>query len=222
MRWFADRGWMGVTVDYVLSADQRHLWDLTEAQVGCALVWVAEHARDLGGDPTRLALAGDSTGGNVALNVAYKAAQGTLESSCGGKVPVVESVSTLYPAVDPAAMYEGVDADLGAVRRRMVAAYTGGSPEEFPDRYRRITPAGQLGRGSPPTLIVTGEADHFVPVEGVRRFADQARAAGVEVEFVPVPYADHGFDLRLPGSIGQQAYQQLTLNWLRKHDRRLN
>jgi hypothetical protein len=33
---------------------------------------------------------------------------------------------------------------------------------------------------------------------------------------VAVPYADHAFDARR-GSIGQQAYRQVTLRWLRDH-----
>ena len=35
-------------------------------------------------------------------------------------------------------------------------------------------------------------------------------------KLVTVPYADHVFDAR-PGSIGQQAYRQLTAKWLRSH-----
>ena len=68
----------------------------------------------------------------------------------------------------------------------------------------------------PPTLMILGGADHLVPNAGAYRFAEQARAAGVQVELVTVPYADHGFDAR-PGSIGQQAYRQLTAQWLRSH-----
>jgi acetyl esterase/lipase len=42
--------------------------------------------------------------------------------------------------------------------------------------------------------------------------------AGVDVEVVAVPCADHAFDGR-SGSIGQQAYRQLTAKWLRDHGR---
>jgi acetyl esterase len=55
-----------------------------------------------------------------------------------------------------------------------------------------------------------------VPVDGTYRFADRARAAGVDVDLVAVPYADHVFDGRR-GSIGQQAYRQVTVHWLRDH-----
>ena len=216
MRWFADQGWLVVTVDYALSSGERHLWDVVEGQLGCALAWVAANAPRYGGDPARLSLSGDSAGGNLAINVAYRIADGTLESSCGGTLPAVSAVSTLYPAVDPADFYANDDPALGGTSRAMAGAYTGGAPQEFAQRYAAIASATHIGPSAPPTLILLGEADHLVPTDGTYRFADAARAAGVDVDLVAVPYADHVFDART-GSIGQQAYRQLTAKWLREH-----
>jgi beta-mannosidase len=53
--------------------------------VACALVWTAQNAALLGGDPTRLVVAGDSAGGNLAVNLAYAAALGQAQSGCGGQ-----------------------------------------------------------------------------------------------------------------------------------------
>jgi|RhiMetStandDraft_4_1073278.scaffolds.fasta_scaffold32625_2 acetyl esterase/lipase len=216
LRWFADQGWLTITVDYPLSDGQRHLWNLTQNHIGCALAWVAVNAGKYGGDPNRLALSGDSAGGNLAINAAYLAAGGALPSTCGGRVPVVRAVSVLYPVVDPAGFYANPDPALGGASRDMAGAYTGGSPQQFPDRYTAITSGSYLSRLSPPTLMIVGAADHLVPVAGAYRFAEVARAAGVDVKLVAVPYADHVFDGR-PGSIGQQAYRQLTAQWLRAH-----
>jgi acetyl esterase len=215
-RWFADRGWLTISIDYPLSSADQHLWDVVDDQIGCALAWVSTHAPKYGGDPTRLSLSGDSAGGNLAINTAYAAANGTLKSSCGGPRPVVSAVSALYPVVDLAGFYDNDDPALGAVSRDMAGAYIGGSPREFPQRYAAVASATHVSPVAPPTLILMGEADHLVPTDGTYRFADQARAAGVDVELVAVPYADHVFDGRT-GSIGQQAYRQLTAKWLRDH-----
>ncbi|MDT5240291.1 MAG: acetyl esterase [Mycobacterium sp.] len=215
-RWFADRGWLTISIDYGLSSADQHLWDVVDQQIGCALAWVSTNAAKYGGDPTRLSLSGDSAGGNLAINTAYMAANGTLKSSCGGPRPVVSAVSALYPVVDVAGFYDNGDLALGAVSRDMAGAYTGGSPTDFPERYAAIASATHIGPAAPPTLILMGAADHLVPTEGTYRFADLARAAGVDVELVAVPYADHVFDGR-SGSIGQQAYRQLTAKWLRDH-----
>jgi acetyl esterase len=215
-RWFADRGWLTISIDYALSSADQHLWDVVDQQIGCALAWVTTNAPTYGGDPTRLSLSGDSAGGNLAIDTAYMAANGTLRSSCGGPRPVVSAVSALYPVVDPAGFYDNSDPALGAVSRDMAGAYTGGSPREFPQRYVAIASATHISLAPAPTLILMGAADHLVPTDGTYRFADQARAVGVDVELVAVPYADHVFDGR-SGSIGQQAYRQLTAKWLRDH-----
>jgi acetyl esterase/lipase len=215
-RWFADRGWLTFSIDYPLSSAGQHLWDVVDQQIGCALGWVTANAPMYGGDPTRLSLSGDSAGGNLAINTAYMAANGTLTSSCGGPRPTISAVSALYPVVDVAGFYDNADLALGAVSRDLAGAYTGGSPQEFPHRYSAVASATHISPQAPPTLILMGAADHLVPTEGTYRFADQARAVGVDVELVAVPYADHVFDERA-GSVGQQAYRQLTAKWLRDH-----
>jgi len=131
-------------------------------------------------------------------------------------MPRVAAVSAVYPVVDPAGFYDNRDPALGGTSRDMVGAYTGGSPQQFPDRYARIASDSHITASAPPTLVILGEADHLVPVGGTYRFVERARAAGVDVQLVGVPYADHVFDGRR-GSIGEQAYRQLTARWLRDH-----
>ena len=216
LRWFADQGWLTIGVDYALSSNQRHLWDLTQDQIGCALAWIADNASTYGGDASRLSLSGDSAGGNLAINAAYMAATGKLKSSCGGRLPAISAVSALYPVVDPAGFFNNDAPALAGTSREMAEAYTGGSPQQFPDRYAAISSGTYISPAAPPTLVIVGEADHLVPVEGTYRFTERVRSAGVDVELVAVPYADHVFDARR-GSIGQQAYRQLTARWLEAH-----
>jgi acetyl esterase/lipase len=216
LRWLAEQGWLVVSVDYTLSSAERHLWDVTQAQIGCALGWVVSNAPSYGGDPARMSVSGHSAGGNLAINTGYLSASGQLPSSCGGTMPKIAAVSAVYPVVDPAGFYDNRDPALGGTSRGMVGAYTGGSPQQFPDRYARITSETHVTAEAPPTLVILGEADHLVPVAGTYRFVDRAREAGVDVELVEVPYADHVFDGRR-GSIGEQAYRQLTARWLREH-----
>jgi len=216
LQWFADQGWLTIGVDYPLSSDARHLWDVTQDHIGCALAWVVDNAATYGGDASRLSLSGDSAGGNLAINAAYMSAGGKLKSSCGGRLPAIGAVSALYPVVDPAGFFNNDAAALAGTSRDMAEAYTGGSPQQFPDRYAAISSETYISATAPPTLIIVGEADHLVPVEGTYRFTEAARSVGVDVELVAVPYADHVFDARR-GSIGQQAYRQLTAQWLRAH-----
>jgi acetyl esterase/lipase len=73
LRWFADQGWLTISVGYTLSLADRHQWDVTQRQIGCALAW-GDHAAAYGGDPRRLSMSGDSAGGNLAINSANLAA----------------------------------------------------------------------------------------------------------------------------------------------------
>lgn len=219
MRWFAERGWVVVSVEYTLATPQRPTWDVAGPQVACALGWVGARAADLGGDPRRVALAGDSAGGQLAVSVGYAAATGTAVSSCGGPVPVPAAVAVQYPAVDPVGGYAaGLTAggDLGLDARFFGRTYTGGSPDEVPERYRAISGETVVSPVAPPTLVIGPTRDDLVPFEGVARFVRAASAAGVDATLVEVPFANHGYDGLAIGSLGNQLRRTVTESWLRE------
>lgn len=70
LRWFADRGWVVFSLDYRLFTAGNPTWDQAPVDVACGLAWVYANAEAYGGDPDRLALLGDSAGGNLAVNLA--------------------------------------------------------------------------------------------------------------------------------------------------------
>ncbi len=210
MRWFADSGWLVIAPEYPLSSSSRHLWQTTVQHVGCALVWAAEHSGELGGDPSRLALVGDSAGGNLAINAAYDSATGVLPSSCGGDPPTVQAVVGLYPVTD-AVSFHDVTGRRGSEARSMTEAYLGGSPAEFPERYREVGSVSHLSPRAPPTLLFVPGSDQLVPPDGSLRLAEAAQLLGVDVTVVGMPHLDHGFDA---APLPDELYRRIVVAWL--------
>ncbi len=79
-----------LAVDYRLSPESPFPGPLTDCER--ALAWAAANAARLGLDPSRIALCGDSAGGNLAVATA-------LLARANG--PSVRHVALLYPAIDP-------------------------------------------------------------------------------------------------------------------------
>ena len=219
LRWFTDRGWLALSIDYALSSVDRHLWDIATSQVACAMAWTSANAARIGGDPARISLLGSSAGGNLAINAAYLANAGRLESSCGGTVPRVAAVSALYPPVDLAAAWASQVPAISDMARQFNTYYVGGSPEQFPDRYRFVASATHINAAAPPTLVIFGANDHLVPPDATDRFAQQARNAGIDIESIRFPYGDHAFNLNEYG-IGNQFYLGMTYQFLSEHGQR--
>ncbi|WP_214105385.1 alpha/beta hydrolase [Acrocarpospora catenulata] len=189
--WYAERGWLAVSVDYRLSDDDHATWDESPADVACALIWTARNAGRFGGDGSRIAVLGGSAGGNLAINLAYSAAQGSAVSSCGGKVPVPAAVVATVPVVDPRNAYDHGVPIPGSEPKHFIGNYIGGTPEDHPDRIAAISSATYLTGHAPPTLIIEPEEDGFIPSEAVFAFAEQARQAGVDVTVAGLPVINH-------------------------------
>jgi acetyl esterase/lipase len=177
---------------------------------------VNANATRYGGDVSRLALWGESAGGNLVLNLSYRANQGTLAPSCAGTLPRVDATIALYPVVDPARMYRPVDSTLGVFGRMMGDNYTGGSPEKFPDRYKAIASSTHINAKAPATLLIIPQADHLVDPHAAYDFEKKTRVAGVKTRLIRMPYAEHSFDLR-NGSIGNQLVRRSMLKFLKKN-----
>jgi acetyl esterase len=210
----SDSGWLAVSVEYTFATHTLHTSDFVEDQIGCAMAWTVAHADDYGADVDSFFAFGESAGGNLAINASYRANSGDLHCDQIAGMPTVDGVVALFPGVDLAALYNEPIAGGIIPGRTFAEQYIGGSPTDFPDQYTAVTSATHIAPTSPPTLILQGANDHLVQAPAVSAFVDQARAQDVDVTYIEVPFADHGFAL-LP--LGAEIYTQIGTRWVHDH-----
>jgi acetyl esterase len=215
-RWFADQGWLVISVEYRLATASGPTWNQAPADVGCALAWVARNAVHWRGDASRLAVLGDSAGGNLAVNLGWSAANGRAPSSCDREVPPPAAVVVQYPVVNPSYTYAHGREWLFQQRPQdFTRTYLGGSPDDHPERLAAISAVTHLSAAVPATLIIQPERDDFIPAQGVHEVVDRARASGADVMLVSIPFTHHAYDQAV-GSIGNQVRRSITRAWLQR------
>ncbi|MBL1078515.1 alpha/beta hydrolase [Nocardia sp. 2] len=173
-----------VSVDYRRAPDAR--FPAAAADAYAVLRWVADHAESLGGDPERLAVAGDSAGGNLATVAAIQARDN------GG--PDIAFQMLLYPMLDPAcdsgSYTENADgyfttaAQLRWYWRQYLTAETDAADPLANPMIADLT-------GLPPAYIATAEFDPLRD-EG-ETYGRLLRDAGVEAEIHRWNGTIHGF-----------------------------
>lgn len=182
----ARSGAIVVSVGYRLAPE--HVYPSALVDSYAALEWVHAHAADLGGDPTRLAVGGDSAGGNLAAAVALKA------RDLAGPPLVFQLL--IYPVLNFAEM-ETESHELFAE-----GYLIGGAAHEFTrDTYlpnpadRRRPYASPLLAddlaGLPPALVITAQFDPLRD-EG-EMYARALAAAGVSARATRYEGVTHAF-----------------------------
>jgi acetyl esterase len=149
-----------------------------------AFRWLAAHAADLGGDPQRLAIAGDSAGGNLAT-VAARRLRGEVDFKLQALVYPVTDAGVNSPSYRDFGEGYGLTA---ASMQRFWNLYLNGcdglDPDASPLRADDL-------EGCPPAFVLTAEADPLRD-EG-EAYAEALREAGVAVETRRFEGTIHGF-----------------------------
>jgi acetyl esterase len=151
-----------------------------------ALCWVAEHAAGIGADPARIAVGGDSAGGNLAAGVALRARD---------TGPALAGQLLVYPNTDQLADDESMRTadDPFLFNRHSVAWYRQhylAGPGDAADPLASPLRAGSLA-GLPPALVITAEYDPLRD-QGAA-YARRLAGAGVPAELSCYPGMAHGF-----------------------------
>lgn len=168
--------------------------------------WALAHARDLGSAPGRVAVAGESAGGNLAATVSLR------RRDAGGPHPVAQVL--VYPGTAGGDWFPSRDQFDGIVLTKAAmqafhSAYAGGR-DIARDGDAAPLHASSLA-GLPPALVILGGSD-VLRDEG-RAYARRLAEEGVDVEEVCFAGQPHGFvNFELPAAA--RAYETIGA-WLR-------
>jgi acetyl esterase len=198
-----------VSVDYRLAPEHKFPAAIEDAEA--VTRWTFAHAAELGGNPRRVFVSGDSAGGNLAAAVAQ-----LLPKKAGlrGQIllfPVTDTAPENYPSYEQNAKGYGLER---ASMQWFLDQYLDGPASRTDLRAAPIL-AKDLGK-LPPALIMTGEYD-VLRDEGMV-YSARLREAGVDVTHFHFSEMHHNFPV-WPLTVAEfpQSYEarEKIANWVR-------
>mgnify|MGYP000922387281 CR=1 FL=1 len=188
----AAEGWVCISVDYRLSP--RATFPDHIADVNRGIVWAKAHAHEYGGDPSFVAISGNSAGGHLAAlagltwdDPAFKPGFETADTR-------VQAAVTFYGVYDLTNRFDhwpnrGIQ---GLIERTLMKARRADDPE----RFEAASPIARVRPDAPPWLVVHGTHDSLVPVAEGRRFSAALRDVSSQpVCYAEIPDAQHAFEI---------------------------
>ncbi|WP_024820710.1 alpha/beta hydrolase [Arthrobacter sp. 31Y] len=160
-----------VAVDYRLAPEDR----FPAGYEDCAAAhrWVVEHIAELGGDPSRIAIGGDSAGGNLAAAVALEARDQGVPLAAQLLIYPATDLSAVYPSMRQLATGYFLELDPDAQQGQGYVS----SPSELSDR--RVSPLLADLKGVAPAVVIVAEYDPLKDQGAV--YAEKLKASGVKV-----------------------------------------
>ncbi|MCC6960904.1 MAG: alpha/beta hydrolase [Dehalococcoidia bacterium] len=177
-----NRGYTVSSIDYRLAPEYQFPAQMQD--VTCAVLYLKQHAKELGIDPARIGAYGSSAGGHLASLLGTTGGHG-YEMGITTLNAEVAAVVDLFGPTDLTVKFDGSQDEI------VMRAF--GTTDRTSKELQQASPVLQVSADDPPFLIIHGEDDKLVPLSQGETFYKALVAAGVDAEFVPVANAGHGF-----------------------------
>jgi len=181
-------GCIAVSVEHRLAPENKFpipLYDCYEA-----LVWITEHISEYSGDPTRIAVLGESAGGNLAASLALLARNRNGPKLCG---QILVNPALDWPNPGRSSIQE-MGEGYGLTKGDLIWCYQQYMANESDKQNPYFLPMVSEDLSDlPPALIITAEYD-LLRDEG-SAYAERLNEAGARAKVVCIEGVIHGFFL---------------------------
>ena len=178
-----------------------HRWPACLEDVETAIRWVKAHAAEYRVDPKRIALLGESAGGQIVQMAAVRATEATRLAAL---VPFYAPCDNVADSVRRGGPSKSMQALLG------VGETLDAGTEA---KLYAVSPLNFVNTRLPPCLLVHGTGDKSVPYEQSLQWQARLVAHGVTCELITVPDAPHGME---KWATLKTDYRERTVGWLLK------
>lgn len=178
------RGYVCVASEYRLVGESA--WPAQIHDVKAALRWMRAESAQLGIDPDKVAVEGNSAGAHLALFAAGTPDRPEWEGD-GGNPDQSTKVSAVVAVYPPTAFWHGEPTPEGVSVRAL-------SDDPTSELAAGASPLTYVGPAYPPTLLIHGTADTIVPTAASLRMYEQLVDAGVPVDLHLYAEQPHAFD----------------------------
>jgi alpha-L-fucosidase 2 len=194
----SDAGIAWFSIDYRLASDPFQFGVAIE-DVEAAVRFVKAHAAEYRIDPNRLALIGESAGGQLAAMAAFETP--------------VKAVVAIYTPTDLVSLLKTSELIPPQIRNSLK-----GTPLEglLVARLAQLSPIEKVRPGMPPFLMIHGTADPLVPFEQSKAMCAKMQAAGVSCDLFRVPGGGHGLRRWEFNSAIAEPYKKEMVWWLKQ------
>lgn len=196
----SDAGFAWFSIDYRLATNATQFGIAIE-DVESAVRFVKTHAAEFNVDPNRIALIGESAGGQLAEMAALRA----------GPDASVKAVAALYAPSDLVSLLRTSnyvpaqirDAVIGTPWERLILAGLAG-----------LSPIDNVRRDMPPVLLIHGTADPLVPFSQSTTMCSKMQSVGASCQLYPVQGAGHGIRWWEGNRRLSTDYKDKLIDWL--------
>jgi pectinesterase len=182
----AQRGYVVLTPEYRLSPEAAYPAALID--INDAIVWAKNQAGELGFDPAKLAIGGESAGGQMASLLAYSSSRPTFKSDPGldTRVNALIDLDGVLDFTTPLALkFENA-----AGAKSAAGSWLGGAFETAGAKWREASAASYVGPQSPPTLVIASSEPRFTAgLEEVKPALERHHIKNAVIAFEHTPHA---------------------------------